>query len=91
MYEAFHKIARSEGIKGFYKGLGPSLIGVSHVAIQFPLYEKLKKVLNEANMQSDMANILLASAISKMVASTATYPHEVCIGIRYIFDLLFTL
>lgn len=77
VYEAFYKIARSEGIKGFYKGLGPSLIGVSHVAIQFPLYEKLKKVLNGANMQSDMANILLASAISKMVASTATYPHEV--------------
>lgn len=48
------------------------------MAIQFPLYEKLKSLLSEANVQSDSANILLASAVSKMVASTATYPHEVC-------------
>jgi solute carrier family 25 folate transporter 32 len=75
--DAFTTIARNEGIRGFYKGLGPSLIGVSHVAIQFPLYEKLKSLLIESNMQSETSNILLASAVSKMVASTATYPHEV--------------
>ncbi|KAG2197702.1 hypothetical protein INT47_007936 [Mucor saturninus] len=77
IFDAFSTIARNEGIRGFYKGLGPSLIGVSHVAIQFPLYEKLRSSLSEANVQSDTANILLASAVSKMVASTATYPHEV--------------
>lgn len=70
-------IAKHEGIRGFYKGLAPSLIGVSHVAIQFPLYERLKSLLTEANAQSSTANILLASAVSKMVASTTTYPHEV--------------
>lgn len=77
MLDAFSTIARNEGIRGFYKGLGPSLIGVSHVAIQFPLYEELKSLLIEANMHTETANILLASAVSKMVASTVTYPHEV--------------
>ena len=35
-------IYRSEGIRAFYRGLLPSLLGITHVAVQFPLYEKLK-------------------------------------------------
>ncbi|KAJ1565506.1 hypothetical protein HK096_002403 [Nowakowskiella sp. JEL0078] len=40
--EALSTITRVEGFWALYKGLGPSLMGVSHVAIQFPLYELLK-------------------------------------------------
>jgi len=35
-------IFRNEGIRAFYRGLLPSLLGITHVAVQFPLYEKLK-------------------------------------------------
>jgi solute carrier family 25 folate transporter 32 len=40
---AFSTIYHEEGIKGFYRGLGASLLGVGHVMIQFPVYEKAKK------------------------------------------------
>ncbi|KAN0063356.1 hypothetical protein ACQY0O_004522 [Thecaphora frezii] len=40
--DAFVQIFRTEGWRGFYKGLIPSLFGVSHVAVQFPLYEAFK-------------------------------------------------
>ncbi|KAG1492947.1 hypothetical protein G6F47_005947 [Rhizopus delemar] len=74
---AFSTIAKEEGFRGFYKGLGPSLIGISHVAVQFPLYEKLKVVLHTEMTTGGSSSILLASALSKMAASLATYPHEV--------------
>ncbi|KAL1924665.1 uncharacterized protein VTP21DRAFT_4319 [Calcarisporiella thermophila] len=74
---AFMSIFRDEGIRGFYKGLGPSLIGVSHVAVQFPLYEQLKIWLRSPNQDSTTFQILIASSLSKMTASVATYPHEV--------------
>lgn len=35
-------IYRTEGLKAFYRGLFPSLLGILHVAVQFPLYEQLK-------------------------------------------------
>jgi solute carrier family 25 folate transporter 32 len=35
-------IWKTEGLAAFYRGLLPSLLGIAHVAVQFPLYEQLK-------------------------------------------------
>ncbi|KAI9295290.1 mitochondrial carrier [Neoconidiobolus thromboides FSU 785] len=75
--DAFKSILRIEGIKGFYKGLMPSLLGVSHVAVQFPLYEHLKLLATMNNEKVKTSSLLLSSGIAKLVASCLTYPHEV--------------
>ncbi|KAJ7459671.1 mitochondrial NAD transporter [Mycena latifolia] len=76
--DAAMTIYRSEGASAFYRGLVPSLLGIAHVAVQFPLYEQLK-LWAQAGSDAPLSNqsILLCSAVAKMTASVATYPHEV--------------
>ncbi|KAH0355854.1 hypothetical protein KCU83_g1544, partial [Aureobasidium melanogenum] len=71
---------KTEGLKGFYRGLIPSLFGVSHGAIQFMAYEQLKNHWSTSRGGRDnLTNLdfLLLSAISKMFAGSVTYPYQV--------------
>ena len=42
MLHGMQDILRNEGPKGFWRGLLPSLFGITHGAIQFTAYEELK-------------------------------------------------
>ncbi|KAH8114619.1 mitochondrial carrier [Phellopilus nigrolimitatus] len=76
--DAFLTIYRTEGPSAFYRGLFPSLLGITHVAVQFPLYEKLKIwAQGETRVPLTSSQILYCSGVAKMCASLATYPHEV--------------
>lgn len=85
-WDAFRKMYRAEGIGAFYSGLGPALLGLTHVAIQFPLYEFFKQKFtglemgatpDEHKAGANTAGVLAATFLSKICATTATYPHEV--------------
>lgn len=77
--DAFRKVVRNEGVVALYRGVVPSMFGLIHVAIQFPVYEHLKTMLKERNGDSALRadQLVLASSLSKIIASVTAYPHEV--------------
>ncbi|RPB05067.1 mitochondrial carrier [Choiromyces venosus 120613-1] len=81
--DAARKMYLHEGIWSFYSGLAPALLGLSHVAVQFPLYEAFKgffigeEAEKSTNSFTHFWGVLAASCLSKICASSATYPHEV--------------
>jgi solute carrier family 25 folate transporter 32 len=86
-FDAARKIFKREGIFAFYKGMVPSMWGLIHVAVQFPMYEKFKRLahIDPDEDKKDLESFSLdhalrligASSSSKLLASMMTYPLEV--------------
>lgn len=77
-WDCLRKVVRAEGVRGLYKGLSASYLGVAEGTIQWVLYEKLKGYLRTRDPSShDWLNYFMAAAGSKLLAATLTYPHEV--------------
>ena len=89
MLRGLRAIYATEGLRGYFAGLTPALFGVSHGALYFGVYEKLKAWRRDVNVRSDgegalgnvdgrLSNLdtLLTSSLAKIVAGTATYPHQ---------------
>lgn len=73
-------IFRSQGIKGFYRGLSASLLGVTEGTIQWSLYEQFKRIAKagQAPGEEDAGwRVSAAAGSAKFVATVITYPHEV--------------
>lgn len=82
MFDALGKIFRHEGIRGLYKGFVPGVFGVSHGALQFMAYEEMKKFYahyyrDDVQKQLGSLEYLAFAALSKLFATTVTYPYQV--------------
>jgi len=82
---------RKEGVRGLYRGLSASYLGVTESTLQWVLYEQMK--IGLANREERIANsgrppttwdqtVMLtgkisAAGLAKFVAALITYPHEV--------------
>ncbi|PVV01430.1 hypothetical protein BB560_002114 [Smittium megazygosporum] len=81
--DGLFKLWKAEGLKGYYKGLVPGIIGVSHGALQFMAYEEMKKylVVKKYNSLQDSSfsylEYLSMSTTSKLFAAAVTYPYQV--------------
>jgi len=91
LIDAALTISREEGFMALYKGAIPALMLTSHGGVQFVAYEYLKKhfapvTTNNSNNKSkrsvlqrlkDSTGYLVMGAVSKIIASTTTYPLQV--------------
>ena len=62
------ELYKEKGLRAFYVGAGVSTFGTIESAIQFGIYEELKKFEYSP---------FISGCISKLIASTLMYPHEV--------------
>ncbi|OAL35970.1 hypothetical protein AYO20_04631 [Fonsecaea nubica] len=71
-------IYKTEGVRGFFHGLTPTLVGVSHSSLYFVAYEKLKAWRRASKRDEPLSNrdTIMASSFSKIFAGTVTYPHQ---------------
>ena len=80
-------VYHENGLRGFYKGISASYVGVSETIVHFVIYEYVKVRLQALQTDPkrsmdepglfDFLAYLTAGACSKSCATTLCYPHEV--------------
>jgi solute carrier family 25 protein 33/36 len=78
--ECIRRIYQREGLKGYYKGVTASYMGISETIIQFVLYEHLRAFIDDYHYLNDntkFLNFMLAGGCAKFFACIIAYPHEV--------------
>lgn len=77
IFDAFAQIIRHEGVGALWNGTFPSLILVLNPAIQFMIYEGLKRQLRKgAPRELTSIEVFIIGAVAKAVATTVTYPLQ---------------
>lgn len=95
------QVLRQEGLKGFYRGLGASYLGVIETTLHLTLYERVKGFINRqghdhrgviSSPSVQGASLSFAAGLSKLFAAVVAYPHEVffplsiCTHLAYTFN-----
>ena len=90
-FDCVRQTIRAEGIRGLYRGLSASYLGVSESTLQWVLYEQMKLYLSNRQKRLvasgrdpsiwdqtvDWSGKLCAAGSAKFFAAVVTYPHEV--------------
>lgn len=90
-YDCLRKVLRDEGIRGLYRGLSASYLGVVESSLQWVLYEQMKGFIrrkeqhrHDMGLRASKLDSFLewgatsgAAGAAKFLASLITYPHEV--------------
>lgn len=91
-WDCIKQTIRHEGIRGLYRGLSASYLGVTESTLQWVLYERLKLALARREARrlatptytpsllddiEGFAGRFSAAAGAKLFAAVVTYPHEV--------------
>ncbi|KND92066.1 putative mitochondrial carrier [Tolypocladium ophioglossoides CBS 100239] len=90
-YDCVRQIIRDEGVRGMYKGMSASYLGVVESTMQWTLYEQLKAYLARRELRIersgrdktwwdkavDWTGKAGAAGGAKLVAAILAYPHEV--------------
>ncbi|KAL3876149.1 hypothetical protein ACJMK2_034021 [Sinanodonta woodiana] len=79
MIDALLKIIQSEGLGALWNGTKPSLLLATNPAIQFMVYETVKRYFQSIMKTMELSGFLyfLIGAIAKTVATVITYPLQV--------------
>lgn len=90
-FDCVKQVVQQEGIRGLYRGLSASYLGVSESTLQWVLYEKMKtylarrkeRIAASGRKETTWDNVvdtggkLGAAGAAKLFAAVLTYPHEV--------------
>ncbi|PVD21912.1 hypothetical protein C0Q70_17715 [Pomacea canaliculata] len=77
MFDCARKIARHEGMKAFYRGYIPNLLGIiPYAGIDLAVYETLKKLYMQKNKNQDPGILALlgCGTVSSTCGQLASYP-----------------
>ncbi|KAJ6699462.1 THYLAKOID ADPATP CARRIER PROTEIN CHLOROPLASTIC [Salix purpurea] len=76
MSEVALTMLREEGVASFYYGLGPSLLSIApYIAVNFCIFDLVKKSLPEKYQQKTQSSLLTA-VVSAAVATLTCYPLD---------------
>ena len=90
-WDCIKQVINKEGVRGLYKGMSASYLGVTESTLQWVLYEEMKKSLERRegrivasgrertawDQVVSWTGSIGAAGSAKLVAALATYPHEV--------------
>jgi len=93
-WDCIKQVVRQEGIRGLYKGMSASYLGVTETTIQWVLYEQMKTALTKREERIVLSGRpetvwdktvswtgnIGAAGVAKLIAALGTYPHEVSLS-----------